>query len=192
VTVLVTGSSGHLGEALVRTLQAQRHEVVGLDILPGAFTHRVGSITDRDFVRRCMKGVSTVLHAATLHKPHGATHSRQDFVSRPMVISSARSLVRSAARAITTASFAKGPIRWNEPHRRIPANAVKIVYTPSTFLLNQTPSNPGRRFCVMPIVIAGLDPPAGRSPFGEAKARQSIKLEFEASMDARVKPAHDE
>jgi hypothetical protein len=44
----------------------------------------------------------------------------------------------------------------------------------------------------MPIVIAGLDPPAGRSPFGEAKARQSIKLEFEASMDARVKPAHDE
>ena len=80
MTVLVTGSSGHLGEALVRTLQAQRHEVVGLDILPGAFTHRVGSITDRDFVRRCMKGVSTVLHAATLHKPHVATHSRQDFV----------------------------------------------------------------------------------------------------------------
>jgi nucleoside-diphosphate-sugar epimerase len=80
VTVLVTGSSGHLGEALVRTLQAQRHEVIGLDIRPGAFTHRVGSITDRDVVNRCMNGIRTVLHAATLHKPHVATHSRQDFI----------------------------------------------------------------------------------------------------------------
>jgi UDP-glucose 4-epimerase len=80
VTTLVTGSSGHLGEALVRTLQAQRREAIGIDVLPGAFTHHVGSIADRAFVRRCMKHVTTVLHAATLHKPHVATHSRQDFV----------------------------------------------------------------------------------------------------------------
>jgi nucleoside-diphosphate-sugar epimerase len=33
VTVLVTGSSGHLGEALMRTLQAQRREAVGIDVL---------------------------------------------------------------------------------------------------------------------------------------------------------------
>ena len=58
MTVLVTGSSGHLGEALVRTLQAQRREVIGIDIFPGAFTRRVGSITDRDFVSRCMKAAS--------------------------------------------------------------------------------------------------------------------------------------
>jgi len=80
VTTLVTGSSGHLGEALVRTLQARRREAVGIDILPGPFTRRVGSIADRGFVRRCMKDVTAVLHAATLHKPHVATHSRQDFV----------------------------------------------------------------------------------------------------------------
>jgi nucleoside-diphosphate-sugar epimerase len=80
VTVLVTGSSGHLGEALVRTLQAQRREVIGADILPGAFTRQVGSIADRAFARHCMKGVSAVLHAATLHKPHVATHGRQDFI----------------------------------------------------------------------------------------------------------------
>jgi nucleoside-diphosphate-sugar epimerase len=69
-----------LGEALMRTLQAQRREAVGLDILPGAFTHHVGSIADRAFVHRCMTHVTTVLHAATLHKPHVATHSRQEFV----------------------------------------------------------------------------------------------------------------
>lgn len=80
MTFLVTGSSGHLGEALVRTLQAQGHPALGIDIRAGAFTHQVGSITDRDFVRRCMKDVTTVLHAATLHKPHVATHGRQDFV----------------------------------------------------------------------------------------------------------------
>jgi nucleoside-diphosphate-sugar epimerase len=77
---LVTGSSGHLGEALVRTLRKLDHEVVGLDIIAGPFTTRVGSVTDRACVRRCMRGVQAVLHAATLHKPHVATHRRQDFV----------------------------------------------------------------------------------------------------------------
>ncbi len=78
--VLVTGSSGHLGEALVRTLRDTRHEVVSLDIAPSPFTSTVGSITDRDRVRHCLRGVDAVLHTATLHKPHVATHSRQDFV----------------------------------------------------------------------------------------------------------------
>jgi len=78
--ILVTGSSGHLGEALVRTLREQAHEVVGLDIRESAFTSHVGSISDRACVRRCMTGVEVVLHAATLHKPHVATHSRQDFI----------------------------------------------------------------------------------------------------------------
>jgi UDP-glucose 4-epimerase len=78
--VLITGSSGHLGEALVRTLRGTGHEIVGLDVLERPFTTHVGSIIDRACVERCMRGVHTVFHAATLHKPHLATHSRQDFV----------------------------------------------------------------------------------------------------------------
>lgn len=78
--VLVTGSSGHLGEALVRTLQHTTHEVVSLDRLGSPFTQRIGSITDRAVVKECMQGVTVVLHTATLHKPHVATHSRQAFV----------------------------------------------------------------------------------------------------------------
>jgi UDP-glucose 4-epimerase len=101
VTTLVTGSSGHLGEALVRTLQAQRREAIGIDVLPGAFTHHVGSIADRAFVRRCMKHVTTVLHAATLHKPHVATHSRQDFVD--VNITGTLNLLEEAAAAGVTA-----------------------------------------------------------------------------------------
>jgi UDP-glucose 4-epimerase len=78
--VLITGTSGHLGEALARTLRDLGHQVVGFDRLPGPFTTCVGSITDRSFAKQCMAGVQTVFHAATLHKPHIATHTRQDFV----------------------------------------------------------------------------------------------------------------
>lgn len=78
--ILVTGSSGHLGEALVRTLRGTQHEIVSVDLLPSEFTSETGSIIERDRVERWMRGVDAVLHTATLHKPHVATHSRQRFV----------------------------------------------------------------------------------------------------------------
>lgn len=78
--VLVTGSAGHLGEALVRTLRDLNHEAIGLDVLDSPFTTCVGSIADRTCVRNCMRGVQVVMHAATLHKPHVATHRRQEFI----------------------------------------------------------------------------------------------------------------
>ena len=78
--VLVTGSAGHLGEALMRTFRAAERPAVGLDIKASPFTDQVGSIVDRALVKRCMRDVKTVIHAATLHKPHIATHTMQDFV----------------------------------------------------------------------------------------------------------------
>jgi UDP-glucose 4-epimerase len=78
--ILVTGSAGHLGEALMRTLQDSNHEAVGLDKTDSPFTRFVGSITERGFIGECMRGIEAVLHAATLHKPHIATHSRGQFV----------------------------------------------------------------------------------------------------------------
>lgn len=95
--ILVTGSSGHLGEALVRTLRALGREAVGLDRLDGPFTDCTGSIADRDCVKACMAGVDTVFHAATLHKPHIVTHSRQDFVDTN--IAGTLSLLEAAAAA---------------------------------------------------------------------------------------------
>jgi UDP-glucose 4-epimerase len=78
--ILVTGSSGHLGEALIRALPGHGHEVSGLDILPSPWTSSVGSIVDRARVRRAVAGADAVIHAATLHKPHVGSHPRQAFV----------------------------------------------------------------------------------------------------------------
>jgi UDP-glucose 4-epimerase len=80
MTVLVTGSAGHLGEALVRRLRADGRAVRGLDIKPSAHTDVVGSIADEAFVRDAMSGITQVIHSATLHKPHVATHSKRSFV----------------------------------------------------------------------------------------------------------------
>src|SRR3954463_5179356 len=75
--ILITGSSGHLGEALMRTLGGDR---VGLDVLASPYTQIVGSIADRDVVRRAVAGMDAILHTATLHKPHVGSHGRAEFV----------------------------------------------------------------------------------------------------------------
>ncbi|MGF1529456.1 MAG: NAD-dependent epimerase/dehydratase family protein [Candidatus Competibacterales bacterium] len=78
--VLVTGSAGHLGEALMGLLPTLGHTVKGLDRQPSPFTHWVGDITDRTLIRQALPGVEAIVHTATLHKPHLATHSKQAFV----------------------------------------------------------------------------------------------------------------
>ena len=80
MTILVTGSTGHLGEALMRTLTDQGRQVRGIDIKPSPFTDMTGSITDPDFIRRAMTGITAIIHAATLHKPHVGTHANKDFI----------------------------------------------------------------------------------------------------------------
>ena len=78
--ILVTGSAGHLGEALVRVLSEQEHEVTGLDVLKSPTTTVLGSIADRAVVRQATAGADAVVHAATLHKPHVGSHGRTEFV----------------------------------------------------------------------------------------------------------------
>lgn len=78
--VVVTGSSGHLGEALVRVLRERGRDVTGLDLRPSPHTTVIGSVADRGIVRECVAGAGAVLHAATLHKPHVGSHGKRDFV----------------------------------------------------------------------------------------------------------------
>ncbi len=103
MTILVTGSAGHLGEALVRLLQEQAEPVLGLDIVPSPYTDIVGSIFDSNVCHEAMKGVTAVLHTASLHKPHVETHSRQDFVD--VNITGTLNLLEAAVQAGTVKAF---------------------------------------------------------------------------------------
>ena len=49
--ILVTGSSGHLGEGLFRVLRGTPHQAVDFDRLVSPFTTHIGPIPDREFVR---------------------------------------------------------------------------------------------------------------------------------------------
>lgn len=97
MTLLVTGSAGHLGEALMRTLRNAGRPARGLDLLASHFTDAVGSICDAGFVGEAMAGVTGLIHAATLHKPHIASHERQAFVD--VNVTGTLTLLEAAMRA---------------------------------------------------------------------------------------------
>jgi UDP-glucose 4-epimerase len=109
--ILVTGSSGHLGEALMRVLRQEGKDVLGIDILPSPYTDQTGSITDKSFVRKNMEGITHVLHTATLHKPHVATHEQQQFIDTNitgtlnLLEASVENRVRSFIFTSTTSTF---------------------------------------------------------------------------------------
>jgi UDP-glucose 4-epimerase len=109
--ILVTGSAGHLGEAIMRTLQSQGRRARGIDIQASAFTSAVGSITDEAFVRGQLRDVTAVVHCATLHKPHVETHGAREFVDTNitgtliLLERSVRAGVRSFIYTSTTSAF---------------------------------------------------------------------------------------
>ncbi|MCX6124375.1 MAG: NAD(P)-dependent oxidoreductase [Proteobacteria bacterium] len=78
--IVITGSAGNLGKALVRRFSERGCDVVGIDVLHSPYTNNVGSILDRDLINKLFESADVVLHAATLHKPHVATHSVQKFI----------------------------------------------------------------------------------------------------------------
>ena len=58
--ILVTGSSGHLGEALMRNLCDSGQSVRGVAVKPPRFTDRVDSTADRALVREAMGEITPI------------------------------------------------------------------------------------------------------------------------------------
>ena len=83
MNILVTGSSGWLGQHLVPRLKRSGHQAIGLDPVPGPHTDIVGSVADRATVRAAVRdyAVQAIVHAGALHKPHIATHDTSQFLS---------------------------------------------------------------------------------------------------------------
>jgi uronate dehydrogenase len=64
--VLVTGSAGRIGKAVVQELLARKHPVRGFDRIPNAYLQDqvIGDITSGADCRKAMAGVGTVIHLA--------------------------------------------------------------------------------------------------------------------------------
>jgi UDP-glucose 4-epimerase len=193
MTVLVTGSSGHLGEALMRTLKASGRAVVGLDVIPGPFTDEVGSIADRPCVARCMDGVDTVLHAATLHKPHVATHSRAAFVETNvlgtliLLEEAARAGVRAFVMTSTTSAFGDAlkpppgaPAAWiDERVAPVPKNIYGVTKTAAEDLCRLFHRNEGLATIVLRtsrFFPEEDDDPAARAAYADDNAKTNEYL----------------
>ena len=83
MNILVTGSSGWLGQNLVPRLKRAGHMVIGLDPVIGPTTDIVGTVADRDTVRKAIRDhrIQGIIHAGALHKPHVATHDATQFIA---------------------------------------------------------------------------------------------------------------
>src|ERR1700749_3103522 len=188
MTVLVTGSSGHLGEALMRALRGNGRAAIGLDIIPGQFTDRVGSIPARALVARSMQSIEAVLHAATLHKPHVATHAREAFVETNvrgaliLLEEAARARVRAFVMTSTTSTFGDAlnpapgqPAAWiDERVAPVPKNIYGVTKTAAEDLCQLFHRNEGLRAIVLRtsrFFPEEDDDPAARAAYADDNAK---------------------
>lgn len=88
--ILVTGGTGFTGKALVRRLLNDGHSVVAMDYKEGIKTQElrdwgaevvIGSVTDREVVKKCMKGVDVVQHVAAAFRELNVPESYYDEVN---------------------------------------------------------------------------------------------------------------
>ena len=78
--ILVTGSSGRVGQAVAEYL-SNRHEIVGIDQTFGKHTAVTGDIRNESLMKGQFENIDAVIHLASLHAPHVGKASQADFES---------------------------------------------------------------------------------------------------------------
>ncbi|HEY5927128.1 MAG TPA: NAD(P)-dependent oxidoreductase [Kofleriaceae bacterium] len=205
--ILVTGSAGHLGEGVVRALRAAGRAVRGIDLVPSPRTDLAGTIADRGFVERAMDGVTHVIHAATLHKPHVATHTRQDFIDTN--VTGTLNLLEEAVCArvtaflftSTTSTFgaaleppAEAPAAWiDERVRPVPKNIYGVTKVAAEDLCELAHRNQGLACLVLRtsrFFPEADDDPRARSAYADANLKLNEmlhrRLDVEDCVEAHV------
>ncbi len=141
--ILVTGGSGYLGQAIVRSLVRHGHE-------PVVFARRAtssglagrlvdGDIRDRQAVRRAAEGVDAIIHSAalvSLWQPNPASFDEINVGGLEAVLETAKSV--GTPRVIYTSSFlalppsdASAPLSAND-YQRTKAKALAVARAAQT------------------------------------------------------------
>ncbi len=185
--LLVTGSAGHLGEALLRRMADGPHAGVGLDVTPSDLTDVVGSITDAALVAGLADEVDGIIHTAALHKPHVGTHRRQAFVdvnvSGTLTLLEAAAARRLGAFVLTssTSAFGRalspppgGPAAWiDENVRPRPRNVYGVTKLAAEDLVELTARDLGLPCLVLRTsrFFPEADDDPGRRALGDANLK---------------------
>lgn len=141
--IVITGSSGYLGRALVKKYRKQQHEVIGIDILESNETTVVGSITDKSLIEKELRGADAIIHSTALQKPHINTHAKQQFIdvnvtgTQTLLESAIKYKIKSFIYTSTTSVFGHAlsptngkPTVWvNEDLKPIPKNIYGVTKT---------------------------------------------------------------
>jgi UDP-glucose 4-epimerase len=94
---VVTGSSGRVGAAVARALDAAGWRVHGVDRVPGRWTTTVGDLRDISVRRAALRAADVVVHAAALHAPHVGLVDDAEF--RAVNVEATEALLHDAASA---------------------------------------------------------------------------------------------
>lgn len=79
-TVLITGTSGRIGESIAESLRSAGYSVKGVDKIPGRLTTHLCDIGDLGEMRKLLAGVKAVVHSAAYHAPHVGIVPDQEFL----------------------------------------------------------------------------------------------------------------
>ena len=79
--VLVTGSAGRLGSAVMAKLRSSKIEAIGADLISGPTTDLVLDIRDAVEVVKACQNMDAIIHTAALHGKHyDLDYSREQFI----------------------------------------------------------------------------------------------------------------
>jgi UDP-glucose 4-epimerase len=78
--VLVTGTSGRIGEAIAEILLAANYSVIGVDKIPGKLTTNICDTGNVSQIRKLLVGAKGIVHTAAYHAPHVGKVSDDEFI----------------------------------------------------------------------------------------------------------------
>ena len=119
--VVLTGSSGRVGRAILAAL-AEQHEIVGIDRTPFSTTHIVGDFASEALLSSAFEGADAVIHSAALHAPHVDTIPDAEFqrinvegtrlVGKAMIAAGVKRLIFTSTTALYGHAVAAGHCTW--------------------------------------------------------------------------------